>query len=439
MQLQLQYLLNRLRPAPEHWFAETEKAGKVLEPLPCDSWEELRACWQSAMEWTDFLDITLSSMLAVVTSTPLQGDQLWLRAIGIPGTAKTTLCDAISTNRTYCKPISIMTGLHSGYKDESGKDFSLMDRLNRRTGVVNEGDVLATAGNKDKILAEWRDVYSGFTHADYRNQDAKSYEGLRMTLILAGTPKLRAMNSSALGDRFLDCVIYKRESDIEESKLVRSVLRANRMRRISESNGEAQTYDSPEKILAKQKTAGYVDWLRKNGPAKLQQIVDTMPEPAINRVDIDCEMLGRLVAYMRTRAGVGDEDATEKELHIRLAEQLSKAAWCTAVVMNRTIDGEVMRRTAKLAYDTCFGNTFDIAKLLLGKQMDIPSIAIQIRKTQDAVRKSLGILYQLDAVRVSQPAAESGARNRGRILYGLTGSTSSLLNRLNTLLGSTNA
>ena len=440
MQLQLQKLFSRLRPAPEEWFADIEEGGKVLEPLPCESYQELRSHWAAAMEWTDFMDITLSSMLAVVASTPLQGDQVWLRVIGIPGSAKTTLCDALTTNKTYCKALSNLTGIHSGTKDSSGKDYSLIDRLNRKTGVLNEGDMLANASNRDKLMAELRDVFSGFTHNDYRNQDARSYEGLRITMIVAGTPKMRMMNTSALGDRFLDCVIYKKESDIEESKLVRNVLRANRHRRIAESNGAAVKHDSPEKILAKQKTAGYVSWLRENIVSKLQKLVNDTPDSVHERTEIDCEMLGRLVAYMRTRLGGGDEDATEKELHIRLSEQLLKLTQCSAVVLNRPMDSEIMRRVAKVAWDTSYGNSFDVAKALApGVPLDIPALGKKLRKTDEATRKAVGLLYQLETIRPEKPSAASGARNRGNTLYRLTPQTAALMARMNTLLGATNA
>lgn len=439
MQLQLQYYLNLFRPAPPQWFEGiSESNGSSLESLPCESYDELVSHWKDAMEWTDFLDITLTCMLATVTSTPLQGDQVWLRTIGIPGTAKTTICEALLVNKTFCKPLSIVTGLHSGYRDASGKDFSLIDRLNRKTAIWNEGDTLANASNRDQTLSQLRDIYSGFTHNDFRNQEAKSYEGLRITVILAGTNKLRMLNSSALGDRFLDCVIYKRESEVAESKLVRNVLRNNRLRRISESNGRAENQDSPEKVLAKQKTAGYIDYLRSQGVSELRKLVNSTPETILDRADTDCEMLGRLVAYMRTRSGAGgDEEPTEKELHIRLAEQLSKMAQCTAVVMSRPLDSEVMRRVAKVAYDTCYGNTWDVTKSLITGPLELPALANQVRRSQDVVQKSLGILHQLEAIRIEGITSPSGAKGRGRS-YRLSHNTTTLTTRLQTLLGKTN-
>jgi hypothetical protein len=425
MRNQLQHYLNRFVDPPEEWLkgatraAGTSSTINTLAPLDCSSYAELLECWKKALVgWTYFLDTTLSSMLAVVTSTKLQGDQLWLRVIGIPGTAKTTFCAAIGSNKEYCKEISKLTGLHSGYDDGSGRDFSLMDRLNLKTAILNEGDVLLTASGKEAIMAELRDIYSGYTNSDHRNREAQSYEGLRIAFILSGTPKIRALNKSALGDRFLDCVIYQKEDDVKESNLVRSVLKSNRLRSVSESDGKPESFDSPEKIMAKQKTAGYVTWLRTKGGARLLQMMQNTPEEHLDRVEADCEMLGRLTAYMRARAGDDDEEPTEKELHIRLSEQLRKAAFCSAVTLNQpTVTEEVMRRTAKLAHDTCYGTTFDISKKLMNSPLSVDQLAATLRKDKKIIRKSMDVLYELQAAKYSRPQSDSGAINSGRATW----------------------
>lgn len=423
MRAQLQHLLNRFIPPPEEWTKGIKRQESVtvntLEPLECHNYEELQECWKKALVgWTYFLEATLSSMLAVVASTKLQGDQLWLRVIGIPGTAKTTFCAALGTNKEYCKEISMLTGLHSGFEDGSGRDYSLMDRLNLKTAILNEGDVLLKMSGRDTVMSQLRDVYSGYTNNDYRHKEAQSYEGLRIAFILAGTPKIRELNTSALGDRFLDCVIYQKEDDVKESNLVRSVLKSNRMRRVSESDGKPESFDSPEKILAKQKTAGYVTWLRTKGAEQLMRMMTETPDEYLDKIEADCEMLGRLTAYMRARHGDNEEEPTEKELHIRLSEQLCKAAFCTAVAINhKTVDEEVMRRVAKLAHDTCYGLTFDIAKKLMHSPLDLDQLANTLRKDKKIVGKALNMLYEMGAARYSRPAKENGARNSNKSIW----------------------
>ena len=420
MKNQLQHYLNRFKDVPEEWLKGTNRiqssdAINTLEPLECSTYQELVECWQQALVgWTYFLDSSLSSLLAVVCSTKLQGDQLWLRLIGIPGSAKTTFCAAIGTNKEYCKEISQLTGLHSGYDDGSGRDFSLMDRLNLKTAILNEGDVLLKAASRDSILSELRDIYSGYTNSDYRHKEAQSYEGLRIAFILAGTPKIRLLNASALGDRFLDCVIYQKEDDVKESNLVRSVLKSNRLRAVTEADGKPESFDSAEKTLAKQKTAGYVKWLRtKGGEALLKMMMET-PDDHLDKIEADCEMLGRLTAYMRARTD-SEEEPAEKELHIRLSEQIRKLAFCTAVVLNKTtVDEEVMRRVAKVAHDTCFGLSFDVAKKLMASPMDLDQVANSLRKEKKTIGKVLNMMYELGIARYSRPPKDSGARNSNK-------------------------
>lgn len=433
----LSKLFERIIPAPDDWFTDLKpsSSGDTLEPLPCESYEELVAVWKRAMTWNERLDIALSTMLAVVASTKLQGDQVWLRLLGIPGTAKTTLCEAFSTNKQYCKAVSMLTGIHSGYKDGSGKDFSLVERFNGFTVLLNEGDMLLKAPNRDAIMAQLRDLYSGVTRNDYRHKEAEAYEGLRTTFILAGTPKLRMLNSSALGDRFLDCKIYERESEEEESELVRNVLRSTRRRVVSESNCDPRAHDSSDKIEAKQRTAGFINYLRETVIDRLNHMINSSQEELLDRIDNDCEKLGRLVAYMRTRLG-SDEEPTEKELHIRLSEQLRKTGYCLSIVLNRPLDSEVMRRVALTAEETCYGNPFKVIKTLSSskKPLDLRGLSLGLRKNDEVVRKAVTVLRELDLIRADTAKAASGAIGRGKTIYRLSPKTIGLMSKLKSLL-----
>lgn len=438
MQRQLQAYLDRFRPAPPEWFEgikdeEAKYSAPKLECIPCESYEELVGAWKEAMTWTDGLEVGLSVLLGVVSSTTLQDDQVWIRLIGIAGTAKTTLCEAIAVNTLYTHPMSVLTGLHSGYKGEgAGEDASLIPKINRKTAIINEGDVLLKAPNRDQIMSELRDLYSGMARCHYRNGKTEEYLGLRVSVVLAGTPTIRVLNKSALGDRFLDCIIYEKESDQAERTLVRSILEETLDASLCESNGEAKSQYSPEKVKAYQLTGGYVTYLRENGVRKLQALKESGGIPST--LTQDCESLGLLVAAMRTRPHGGDEDATEKELHIRLSKQLRKLALCLAVVLNRPIDAEVMRRVARVARDTSYGMTYDVCRTLIGQQLDRRAIASRLSTTDTKVGKALEILLALDCVRVDVSESTSGAMKRRSNVYRLTPIMSGLLTKLRDLL-----
>jgi len=111
----------------------------LLVPEPCTSYEVLVASWRKALKWTPSLDTTLAAMLATSASTKLQGDQLWLRVVGPPGTAKSTLCEALAVDKDNTHSISIQKGFHSGYKGsgaQKGKDSSLIPRIDGKTVIT---------------------------------------------------------------------------------------------------------------------------------------------------------------------------------------------------------------------------------------------------------------------------------------------------------------
>jgi hypothetical protein len=435
--MNLLQLLNRLIPAPQEWFeGQTQKHSPTASKIPavtCTSWEELIVVWKRAMTWTDSMDITLSSMLAIVASTKLQEDQVWLRVIGIAGTAKTTLCEALSANTNYTFSMSVQRGFHSG-DSRGGGDSSLFSRMDGKTTIINEGDTLLTSPTCGQTLSEMRDLWSGQTRAVYRNGVSYEYHGLKTTFIIAGTGTLRRLNKSAAGDRFLDCIIYEKESVTKERALVTNILENSLDAMMCESNGDVSSRESPEKYLAKQTTSGFIDYIRSVVSQRLLLIKST-PGTIPKAFSKDCEAMGLLVAYMRTRATGGDEDKTEKELHVRLSKQLAKIALCTAVVMGKSqVDAEVMRRMAHIADDTCYGVNYEVAKCLMGKSLGVRGIALTVRKPEELVRKTLGTLLELEVVKVDQSVSASGAIGRGKTLYRLSIQAQSLLNHLRRLM-----
>lgn len=443
----LHTFFQRIRPAPPEWLEarvnptdtdhpDADDKTPVLEPLPCTTYSELMDAWDRAMRWTDELDIALSAMLGVVASTKLIDDQVFLRLIAKAGTAKTTLCEAVSVNRKYVFATSKVRGLHSGATSDDGKDHSLFSRMLDKTTIFNEGDMIVKNPNVNEILAELRDVWSGVTRANYRNGKHAEYHGIRASVIIAGTPVLRQLNRSSAGDRFLDCIAYEKESDDAEIQLVRSILDDSLEASLIESNGCPETRLSPEKIYAYRKTAGYVSFLRENIGQHLRGLYERAEIPTdLNR---NCEGMGRLVAHMRTRPTGGDEDATEAELHVRLSKQLRKMALCLSLVLGKPIEGEVMRRTARIARDTCYGTTWNVCRVLMGGPLDTQAVALKLNlpiSAQAKIRVALGTLNELGCVRQDIAVAPSGAKGRNAHIWRLTPTATNMIVRLRGMLG----
>jgi hypothetical protein len=430
-----QQVLERLQPPPADWLgAGREYKGEpvplkpLLEPLECTSYNELVEIWRESAFWSDSIDAAFSSMLAVVMSTRLQGTQIWLRLLGAPGSFKTTLCEAIAGAHDYVFSTSLQTGFHSGY-DRGGKDASLIPLMDGKTAMIKDGDSLLSNPMLDQILSQLRDVFDGMSRAHYRTGKINIYTGLRISFILAGTSSLRQLNRAALGDRFLDCVLpTPRSGDPNRLSMMRKVIQLARDRSKMESNGTAESQDDPRRIRAMRATIGYVNHLRS--AATMERINGQhFPDP----VGEACIQMGDIVASMRARPDRREEEDIEVELPTRLSEQFLKFARCLAIVTNRDIDQHVMSRVAKLASDTCYGNTYKVSCALLGAAAPVSTISERCGLSEARVKSAIAALSSMDCVRPETRPAPSGRVGQTVTIYKLLPYTSGLLARLKAL------
>lgn len=359
----LSTLLRTVEPVPADWVGGRAKGAKPggteVEVLPCKSWVELRTQWRKAMNWVPGLEHGLTCMLATCLSTARQGDQLWIKLVGPPSCGKSVLCEAISTAKKYVKAKSTIRGLFSGYQvdKEGSEDVSLAPALRNMTLVTKDGDTLLQMPNLPQILAEFRDVYDRVSRTQYRNKMSRDHEGLNMTWVLAGTEALRLLDSSELGERMLDVVMFTTmDEEVERSIAMQKAYQAKRdLGHVYD--GKPESRDPPDMVRAKQLTGGYVCWLRDNA-SDLLAAVD-MPEGYYAR----CCDLGEFVSFMRSRPSKRQDEAVQRELSFRLVSQMVRLANCLAVVLQKTsVDEQVMQRVTQVALDTARGRTLEIAR-----------------------------------------------------------------------------
>ncbi len=358
-------------------------------------------------------------MLASVASTKLIGDQLWIKVIGPAACGKSTLCEAITVSRRYVVAKSTLRGFHSGYKSERGEsneDNSLVIDLYDKTLITKDGDTLLQSPNLSQILSEARDIYDKVSRTHYRNKMSKDYAGINMTWILCGTSSLRSIDSSELGERFLDCVIMERIDDgLEDEILLRVINRADR-NMLLEANGTPESQQEPELTEAMQLTGGYVDYLRDNAGTQMQNIENP------TRSKLRCSRLAKFVARMRARPSTRQEETAERELAPRLGSQLVRLAKCLAFVLNREeVDVVVMQRVTRVALDTARGQTLEIAHCLhkLGEQgAEAHGVGLAINRTDDQSRRLLRFLRQIEVVENFVPNLGRGIR--GKVRWRLT-------------------
>jgi len=412
--MRLQRLLALVCPVPDEWLKQPtngkssgkcsnhQDGGEIL-PLPCNSYALLEGAWNDAIKWTPGLNHAMACMLASIASTNSIGDQLWIKVIGPASCGKSMLCEAITLNREHIYAKSTIRGFHSGYKSDGGgseEDNSLITGLDGKTLVTKDGDTLLQSPNLSQILSEARDVYDGSSRTHYRNKMSKDYERLRITWILCGTSSLRALDSSELGERFLDCVIMEGiDDELEDEVLLLVAEKADLELGIKSGEDGAVLYE-PKLLNAMQLTAGYVNFLKEDAANTLSTI--QMGREAKYK----CARLGKFVAHMRARPSLRQEEVAEREFGARLVKQLTRMAKCLALALNKpTVDEEVLRRVTKVAMDTGRGKTLALAALMYHEVtgQSTAALSMYINSTEEKVKSLLRFLKQIGVAELYQP------------------------------------
>lgn len=332
---------------------------------PCERWDDLVLRWRKAMKWPasgEGLDKALSVMLACAASTRFIGDQLWCKILSPASSGKSELCEALAVNKDHVVAKSKIKRLFSGYRsDQAGKeDNSLIKEIQDKVLVVKDGDTLLTMPNLSEILSELRDLYDRTSRTYYGNQMGRNYEGINMTFLLCGTQSLRSIDSSELGERFLDCIIVDGMNHDLEDEIGWRVANTADRETSCEVDGTPESRDTPEKAEAKAMTGGYLGWLRQNAARLIKQV--ECSETALRK----CQRLATFVSYLRARPAKKQREKDEKELSFRLIKQHVKLAKFLAVVLNKScLDADVMRRVRAVALDTARGRTFELCKHLM--------------------------------------------------------------------------
>lgn len=323
---------------------------------------------------------------------------------------KSTLAEALAVNRHYVLALSTLRGLHSGYDDGSGENYSPLAKMKDKCVIVKDGDTMMKSPNLEQLLSELRDVYDRVSRSSYRNKMSKNWDGLNISKILCGTGSLRALDTSELGERYLTCVIAKNiDPELERTILRRKLHQAARGMAL-ESDGTPESQHTPELLEAYQLTGGYVAWLRQNARELLSTV--SVPEAAYQRL----EHLALFVAHLRARPSVKQAELVEREMAPRLGSQLIRLAMCAAVVMNRpSVDEDVMAIVSEVARDTAEGRTAEIVRALRREGDEGASsgfVAAMTGHPEDAEKRLLRFLRQIGVAEPFKPEGKTTTRWR---------------------------
>lgn len=391
----LQELQKKLVKPPDIW---KEKKKENIKPIECSDYENLITAWRKAMKFRQSLEDTLCVMLSVALSTNQAGSQLFLQVIGEPGSGKTRFCEAMLTS-SKCYQLESLTGFISGFKGKDADDYSMVSRINNKTLITPEADIILSNPKFMEIMSQQRRMFDGTIGASYKNLEKdRSYTGLRTPWIMAGTPVLLDTNQSKLGDRFIKVFI---ESPPEEEKqLILKTVGLSAINNILQTtNGKPEGYLSEPMQLAYKLTGGYVDYLRKNA-AQLLNKVKIDQQQLISKCSIFAEYTAELRA--RPSKNLDKEIELSKELPTRLTEQFIRLALCLAVVTGKfEIDKEVLRVVAKVAKDTAKGRTQDIINRIessKGKCLKTESIGQYLGLKDWELENTMRFLISIDVL-----------------------------------------
>lgn len=422
-------LLEKIVKTPDEWYnKERGKLEDQQNTTACDSWVSLQTKWKKAMRWRQDMDDVFSVMLAVAVSTDQKGDQLFLQVIGDAGSGKTRLCDAMIKS-SHCHALEHLTGFHSGWVSEDGKDYSLINRVNGKTLITPEGDVLMSSPHFVEIMSQQRRIFDGKSGASYKNKDTdKVYENLRTPWIIAGTWALVNTDQTRLGDRFLRVCID--QPDHNEKREIMRRVGFSTIRAVPVSTENKSTIND-EQLNAYMSTGGYINYLRDNAARLLAEVETNMDAESVE--DYCCN-LAEFVALMRARPYGGKADLETKnsiEMPTRLHAQFIRLTMCLGAVLGKkTVDADVLRRTRKVCLDTARGRMLDLVKhlyesgedALLGN--DVKSI--QTRMSLEYV-KVMALLKFLRDVDAAEAYKEPG---KGVTKWRLTGRVKDLYERV---------
>lgn len=363
---------------------EAAEADVVYDPQQCDTFEELLTHYDTQLHMSDSIRDTLAAMCSLAISTAPDGSQLGLRVIGPPGSAKSTLAEAISACKALVFPTSKFTGMVSGFPNLK-KAKQIAEQMNGKNVVVKDADVMMQLPNKKQVESEIRDALGdGVIRANFKTGISEElFTNFSMTQ--CGTFVLKQYDDSNLGSRFVDIIIVDKKSD--KKKAVLAAIKSEISKSYRTVPGERGK--STNKVLAPP-TIGFLLYKRE----WIEEGYDANIEVSDLRIE-QIYAMGELICWARSKVSREGKDELkfrpESEWPTRVAQYLTKFAKVLAVILSDNpkdirVNRKVIQILQRICRDTSWGFHFEVIEILYnmpeGMTADQLGWKLNLSKTQ---------------------------------------------------------
>jgi hypothetical protein len=193
-------------------------------------------------------------VLAVYVSNRIPGDPLWGLLIDASGGGKTEHLRSLRRHPdAYFLSSLTENSLISGYRDRHNpQDPSLLPKLHGKVLIIKDLSPLLSMRreSRNKILADLRDTYDGFTDQGKGNLGCIRYEA-KFSVLAASTLAVERFNAmdQELGERFVKFRMRSLQTDEKVRQAIRNVARDDLMR-VEVEQAVLRFLDSMPKQLA---------------------------------------------------------------------------------------------------------------------------------------------------------------------------------------------
>jgi DNA-binding transcriptional ArsR family regulator len=284
-------------------------------------------------------------VLAVYVSNRIPGDPLWGLLIDASGGGKTEHLRSLRRHPdAYFLSSLTENSLISGYRDRHNpQDPSLLPKLHGKVLIIKDLSPLLSMRreSRNKILADLRDTYDGFTDQGKGNLGCIRYEA-KFSVLAASTLAVERFNAmdQELGERFVKFRMRSNQTDEKVRQAIRNVGRDDSMRAEVE-----------EAVLR------FLDSMPK-------QLAITLPEKLVEPLTIISDFTATARSYVARDRNHDIQYLPRPEVGTRLGKELVKLGLALAVIRAKTPGEEELRSVARVAEDCLPPNRLAVLRAL---------------------------------------------------------------------------